>query len=102
MKTNIFKFIEWAKQYGEDLSRYRFVFLDSLWNQLNQADKIKYFLLLSELNTEIVIEMGGVAKEQAGRNSCLYVYEEDEPKHTRREKHGINYQGNRIYQGRSL
>lgn len=55
---NIFKFIEWAKQYGEDLSRYRFVFLDSLWNQLNQADKIKYFLLLSELNTEIVIEMG--------------------------------------------
>lgn len=56
--SNIFKFIEWAKQYGEDLSRYRFVFLDSLWNQLNQADKIKYFLLLSELNTEIVIEMG--------------------------------------------
>lgn len=55
---NIFKFIEWAKQYGEDLSRYRFVFLDSLWNQLNQADKIKYFLLLSELNTEMVIEMG--------------------------------------------
>lgn len=48
------------KQYGEDLSRYRFVFLDSLWNQLNQADKIKYFLLLSELNTEIVIEMGGL------------------------------------------
>lgn len=57
---NIFNLIEWAKQDGEDLSRYRFVFLDSLWNQLNQADKIKYFLLLSELNAEVVIEMGGL------------------------------------------
>lgn len=57
---NVFNLIEWAKQDSEDLSRYRFVFLDSLWNQLNQADKIKYFLLLSELNTEIVIEMGGL------------------------------------------
>lgn len=54
---NIFKLIEWAKQDGEDLSRYRFIFLDSLWNQLNQADKIKYFLLLSELNAEVVIEI---------------------------------------------
>ena len=57
---NIFNLIEWAKQDSEDLSRYRFIFLDSLWNQLNQADKIKYFLLLSELNTEVVIEMGGL------------------------------------------
>lgn len=57
---NIFNLIEWAKQDGEDLSRYRFIFLDSLWNQLNQTDKIKYFLLLSELNTEVVIEMGGL------------------------------------------
>lgn len=39
---NIFNLIEWAKQDSEDLSRYRFIFLDSLWNQLNQADKIKY------------------------------------------------------------
>lgn len=54
---NIFKLIEWAKQDGEDLSRYRFVILDGLWNQLNQADKIKYFLLLSELNAEVVIEI---------------------------------------------
>lgn len=54
---NIFKLIEWAKQDGENLSRYRFIFLDSLWNQLNQADKIKYFLLLSELNAEVVIEI---------------------------------------------
>ncbi len=54
---NIFKLIEWAKQDGEDLSRYRFIFLDSLWNQVNQADKIKYFLLLSELNAEVVIEI---------------------------------------------
>lgn len=54
---NIFNLIEWAKQDGEDLSRYRFVFLDGLWNQLNQADKIKYFLLLSELNTEVSIEI---------------------------------------------
>ena len=57
---NIFNLIEWAKQDSEDLRRYRFIFLDSLWNQLNQADKIKYFLLLSELNTEVVIEMGGL------------------------------------------
>lgn len=57
---NIFNLIEWAKQDSEDLSRYRFIFLDSLWNQLNQADKIKYFLLLSELNTEVVIEMSGL------------------------------------------
>lgn len=57
---NVFNLIEWAKQDGEDLRRYRFIFLDSLWNQLNQADKIKYFLLLSELNTEVVIEMGGL------------------------------------------
>lgn len=57
---NIFNLIEWAKRDGEDLSRYRFIFLDSLWNQLNQTDKIKYFLLLSELNTEVVIEMGGL------------------------------------------
>ena len=57
---NIFNLIEWAEQDGEDLSRYRFIFLDSLWNQLNQADKIKYFLLLSELNTEVVMEMGGL------------------------------------------
>lgn len=57
---NIFNLIEWAKQDSEDLSRYRFIFLDSLWNQLNQADKIKYFLLLSELNTEVVIEIGGL------------------------------------------
>lgn len=41
--SNIFKFIEWAKQYGEDLSRYRFVFLDSLWNQLNQDTVNKVF-----------------------------------------------------------
>lgn len=41
-----------------DVGRYRFIFLDSLWNQLNQAEKIKYFLLLSELNTEVVIEIG--------------------------------------------
>ena len=54
---NIFELIEWAKQDGEDLSRYRFVILDGLWNQLNQADKIKYFLLLSELNAEVVIEI---------------------------------------------
>ena len=54
---NIFNLIEWAKQDSEDLSRYRFIFLDSLWNQLNQADKIKYFLLLSELNAEVVIEI---------------------------------------------
>lgn len=54
---NIFKLIEWAKQDGENLSRYRFIFLDSLWNQVNQADKIKYFLLLSELNAEVVIEI---------------------------------------------
>lgn len=54
---NVFELIEWAKQDGEDLSRYRFIFLDSLWNQLNQADKIKYFLLLSELNAEVVIEI---------------------------------------------
>lgn len=27
---NIFNLIEWAKQDGEDLSRYRFIFLDSL------------------------------------------------------------------------
>lgn len=40
--SNIFNLIEWAKQDSEDLSRYRFIFLDSLWNQLNQADKIKY------------------------------------------------------------
>jgi hypothetical protein len=39
---NVFNLIEWAKQDGEDLRRYRFIFLDSLWNQLNQADKIKY------------------------------------------------------------
>lgn len=39
---NIFNLIEWVKQDSEDLSRYRFIFLDSLWNQLNQADKIKY------------------------------------------------------------
>lgn len=39
---NKFNLIEWAKQDSEDLSRYRFIFLDSLWNQLNQADKIKY------------------------------------------------------------
>lgn len=57
---NVFNLIEWAKQDSEDLSRYRFIFLDSLWNQLNQADKIKYFLLLSELNAEVVIEMGGL------------------------------------------
>lgn len=57
---NIFNLIEWAKQDSENLSRYRFIFLDSLWNQLNQADKIKYFLLLSELNAEVVIEMGGL------------------------------------------
>lgn len=38
---NVFELIEWAKQDGEDLSRYRFIFLDSLWNQLNQADKSK-------------------------------------------------------------
>lgn len=57
---NIFNLIKWAKRDGEDLSRYRFIFLDSLWNQLNQTDKIKYFLLLSELNTEVVIEMGGL------------------------------------------
>lgn len=55
--TNIFKLIEWAKQNGKDLSRYRFIFLDGLWNQLNQADKIKYFLLLSELNAKVVIEI---------------------------------------------
>lgn len=55
---NIFNLIEWAKQDDKDLSRYRFVFLDGLWNQLNQADKIKYFLLLSELNAEVVIEIG--------------------------------------------
>ena len=55
---NIFNLIEWTEQDGEDLSRYRFIFLDSLWNQLDQADKIKYFLLLSELNTEVVIEIG--------------------------------------------
>lgn len=55
---NIFNLIEWAKQDSEDLSRYRFIFLDGLWNQLNQADKIKYFLLLSELNAEVVIEIG--------------------------------------------
>lgn len=55
---NVFTLIEWAKQDGEDLSRYRLVFLDGLWNQLNQADRIKYFLLLSELNTEVVIEIG--------------------------------------------
>jgi len=55
---NVFNLIEWAKQNGEDLSRYRFIFLDSLWNQLNQTDKIKYFLLLSELNAEVVIEIG--------------------------------------------
>ena len=55
---NIFNLIEWAKQDGEDLSRYRFIFLDSLWNQLNQAEKIKHFLLLSELNAEVVIEIG--------------------------------------------
>lgn len=30
---NIFNLIEWAKQDSEDLSRYRFIFLDSLWNQ---------------------------------------------------------------------
>lgn len=57
---NVFNLIEWAKQDGKDLNRYRFIFLDSLWNQLNQADKIKYFLLLSELNAEIVIEIGGL------------------------------------------
>lgn len=57
---NVFNLIEWAKQDSKDLSRYRFIFLDSLWNQLNQADKIKYFLLLSELNAEVVIEMGGL------------------------------------------
>lgn len=56
-ETNIFKLIEWAKQNGKDLSRYRFIFLDGLWNQLNQADKIKYFLLLSELNAKVVIEI---------------------------------------------
>jgi hypothetical protein len=56
--SNIFNLIEWAKQDGEDVGRYRFIFLDSLWNQLNQAEKIKYFLLLSELNTEVVIEIG--------------------------------------------
>ena len=33
---NIFELIEWAKEDGVDLSRYRFIFLDSLWNQLNQ------------------------------------------------------------------
>ena len=55
---NVFNLILWAKQDGEDLSGYRFIFLDSLWNQLNQADKIKYFLLLSELNAEVVIEIG--------------------------------------------
>ena len=54
---NVFNLIEWAKQDGEDLSRYRFFVLDGLWNQLNQADKIKYFLLLSELNTEVSIEI---------------------------------------------
>lgn len=54
---NIFELIEWAKEDGVDLSRYRFIFLDSLWNQLNQTDKIKYFLLLSELNAEVVIEI---------------------------------------------
>lgn len=54
---NVFNLIEWAKQDGEDLSRYRFIFLDSLWNQLNQADKIKYFLLLSELNAKVVVEI---------------------------------------------
>ena len=54
---NIFELIEWAKEDGEDLSGCRFIFLDSLWNQLNQADKIKYFLLLSELNAEVVIEI---------------------------------------------
>lgn len=54
---NVFELIEWAKRDDEDLSRYRFIFLDSLWNQLNQADKIKYFLLLSELNAEVVIEI---------------------------------------------
>ena len=54
---NIFELIEWAKEDGVDLTSYRFIFLDSLWNQLNQADKIKYFLLLSELNAEVVIEI---------------------------------------------
>lgn len=54
---SVFELIEWAKQDGENLSRYRFIFLDGLWNQLNQTDKIKYFLLLSELNVEIVIEI---------------------------------------------
>ena len=54
---NVFNLIEWAKQDGKDLSRYRFFVLDGLWNQLNQADKIKYFLLLSELNTEVSIEI---------------------------------------------
>ncbi len=38
-----------AKQDGEDLSRYRFVILDGLWNQLNQADKIKYFYYYQSL-----------------------------------------------------
>lgn len=57
---DIFALIAWAKQDGVDLSRYRFIFLDSLWNQLNQADKIKYFLLLSELNAEVVIEINNL------------------------------------------
>ncbi len=69
---NIFELIEWAKQDGVDLSRYRFIFLDSLWNQLNQADKIKYFLLLSELNAEVVIEISDLDELLETTMMCNY------------------------------